>query len=72
MRGFLTVQSVPIAIYEGLFAGAKCPHRHILGAFWQCKVSPSLYMRGFLAVQSVPIAVYEGLFGSAKCPHRHI
>ena len=29
MRGFLAVQSVPIAIYEGLFGSAKCPHRHI-------------------------------------------
>ena len=27
MRGFLEVQGVPIAIYEGLFASAKCPHR---------------------------------------------
>ena len=25
MRGFLVVQSVPIAIYEGLFGSAKCP-----------------------------------------------
>ena len=29
MRGFLAVQSVPIAIYEGLFGSAKCPHRPI-------------------------------------------
>ena len=29
MRGFLAVQSVPIAIYEGLFGRAKCPHRRI-------------------------------------------
>ena len=72
MRGFLAVQSVPIAIYEGLFGSAKCPHRRILGAFWQCKVSPSAYMVGFLAVQSVPIAIYEGLFASAKCPQRDI
>ena len=71
MRGFLAVQSVPIAIYEGLFGGAKCPlaiyeglfgnahcsHRQKIGAFWQCKVSPSRYMRGFLPVQSVPIAI---------------
>ena len=66
------MQSVPIAVSEGLFGSAKCPHRLIRGAFWQCKVSPSPYIRGFLAVQSVPIAIYEGLFGSAKCPHRHI
>ena len=72
MRVFLAVHSVPIAIYEGLFGSAKCPHRHISGAFWQCKVSPSPYMRVFLAVHSVPVAVYEGLFGSAKCPHRRI
>ena len=66
------MQSVPIAIYEELFGGAKCPNRHICGPFWQCKVSPSPYMREFLAVQSVPIAIYQGLFGIAKCPHRHI
>ena len=29
MRGSLAAQSVPIAIYEGLFGTAKCPHRHI-------------------------------------------
>ena len=66
------MQSVPIAIYEGIFGSGKCPHRHILRAFCQCKVSPSPYMRGFWAMQSVPIAIYEGLFGSAKCPHCHI
>ena len=26
---FLAVQTVPIAIYEGLSGSAKCPHRHI-------------------------------------------
>ena len=72
MRGFLAVQSVPIAIYEDLFGGAKSPHCYTPGAFWQCKVSPSPYRRGFSPVQSVPIAAYEGLFGTAKCRHRRI
>ena len=58
MRGFLAVQGVPIAMYEGLFGSGE--------------LSPLPYMRGFLAVQSVPIAIYEGLFGSAKCLDRHI
>ena len=57
MRGFLPVQSVPIAIYEGLFGSAKC--------------SITIY-EGLFGRQSVPIAIDEGLFGSAKCPHRHI
>ena len=29
MRGLLAVQSVPVAIYEGLLGSAKCPHRHV-------------------------------------------
>ena len=72
MGGFLTVQSVPMPIYGGLFGSAKCSHAHIWGAFWQCKVSPCPYMGGFLAVQSVPMPIYGGLFGSAKCPHARI
>ena len=44
MGVFLPVQSVPMPIYGGLFASAKCPHAHIGGPFCQCKVSPCLYM----------------------------
>ena len=68
MGGFLAVQSVPIPMYWGLFGGAKYPHAHILGAFWQCKVSRYPCIGGFLVVQSIPMPIYWGLFGSAKCP----
>ena len=86
MGAFL--QSVPMPIYGGLFASAKCPHAHIWGPFCRCNVCPCPYMGAFLPVQSVPMPIYAsgaflpvqsvplpiygGLFASAKCPLAHI
>ena len=54
---FLPVQSVPMPIYGGLFASAKCPHAHIWGPFCLCKMSPCPYMGAFLPI---PQGIYFG------------
>ena len=63
---------VPMPIYGGLFASAKCPVPIYEGLFGSAECSQCPCMGGFLPVQSVAVPIYGGLFGSAECPHAHI
>ena len=45
--------SVPMPICRGLFGSAKCPHAHIQGPFWQCKVSPCPFICSRVPCQTI-------------------